>query len=130
MVSNPRSYKSKLLGLIIVAFLVLPTPMLFVDARSTTHQNSTVIDPVLTSKIHTAEPGERLPIVAYFSDGSNPDEMGVSIRSMGLVGIEIRHIFHLIPAVSLYATGTEIQALSELHVKLLSVQDRRRPDGV
>ncbi|MHA2140645.1 MAG: S8 family serine peptidase [Candidatus Thorarchaeota archaeon] len=115
MVSYHRSNKAKILALMVIASLLMPTSFLLVEAKSNDVSSNPIIDPLLALAIRDSPLDEKLPVVVYFPDGSDPSLMTSAISSLGLADMEIRHVFDLIPVVSLYATGTEIEALSKQH---------------
>ncbi|MFW9883175.1 MAG: S8 family serine peptidase [Candidatus Thorarchaeota archaeon] len=110
-----RSYKAKLFAVLLIFTLLMPTSLILVDAKKKVASTNPIIDPFLAAAIDHASTGERLPIVVYFPEGTTTGSISVAIASLGLNGIEVRHVFHLIPAVSLYASPIEIEALSRLY---------------
>ncbi|MHA1925307.1 MAG: S8 family serine peptidase [Candidatus Thorarchaeota archaeon] len=115
MVSYHRSYRTRLLAGLLIVTLLMPTSMLLVDAKREDVSTNSIIDPLLAAAIENTSSDEKLPIVAYFPEGTSPERISSSIDGLGLSGIEVRHVFHLIPAASLYATAIEIEALSNLY---------------
>jgi hypothetical protein len=115
MVSYHHSYRTRLLAGLLIVTLLMPTSMLLVDAKREDVSTNPIIDPLLAAAIEDTSSGEKLPIVVYFPEGTTPESISSSIDGLELGGIEVRHVFHLIPAASLYATATEIEALSNLY---------------
>ncbi|MFW9911270.1 MAG: S8 family serine peptidase [Candidatus Thorarchaeota archaeon] len=114
MVSYHRIFKIRLLAVLLIFTLLAPTALLLVEAKSEISSANPIVDPLLVAAISDLPSGEKLPIVACFSDGASAGSIIMAINGLGINGEHVRHVFHLIPAVSLYASATEIDALSSL----------------
>ncbi|MFW9799553.1 MAG: S8 family serine peptidase [Candidatus Thorarchaeota archaeon] len=99
---------------IIILMLVLPTPLLVVEGSTQTSVPSSIIDPRLNAVMMNSKQKEVLPIVMQFPEGSTQETMQRRISRLGLQGVILRHIFSLIPVVSLYARVSDIESLAEL----------------
>ncbi|MFW9887209.1 MAG: S8 family serine peptidase [Candidatus Thorarchaeota archaeon] len=114
MVSYHRIFKTRLLAVLLIFTLLAPISLLLVEAKSEITSVNPIIDPLLAAAINDLPSGEKLPIVAYFPGGTSAGSIIMAINSLGINSDHLRHVFHLIPAVSLYASATEIDALSSL----------------
>ena len=126
MVSYHRSYKARFLAILVIVSMLMPSPILLANAKGNDGLLNPIIDPYLASAIRKTPLNERIPVVVYFPEGTNSDGISKAIGSLDLKGIVVRHVFHLIPAASLYATGMEIEALANLYsVKGITLDMKR-----
>ncbi|MEM2142784.1 MAG: S8 family serine peptidase [Candidatus Thorarchaeota archaeon] len=73
----------------------------------------------------TNEPSQMIPVVVRFDDEASKDEMTEILTGMRAEGLKIRHVFHLIPFASLYASAAAVSELiSNWRVKYIDI-DRR-----
>ncbi len=76
----------------------------------------TTITDALAYATSSSQPGEMIPVIAYFDEGTGPEEMLKTIRDSASEGYVVQHAFHLIPVVSLLATSDAVKALAESDV--------------
>ncbi len=94
--------KTRLAALLIMGLLIAPNPILLTSARSSSAQIARVfIDPKIEDFV-TDNPDGKIPIIMKFQDGMKFNDISKIIEGMDIPGIEVRHVFHLIPMVSAY----------------------------
>jgi len=106
-----------------LALLLMPVSIVVVEAATAggTEQTSK-ISAGLSEKMANIQSNELIPIVVQFPDGSESDWMRYVIEASDIDDVAVRHVFHMIPMVSLYAASDEITALATLReVKFLSL---------
>ncbi|MHA1772375.1 MAG: S8 family serine peptidase [Candidatus Thorarchaeota archaeon] len=72
-----------------------------------------IIAPSLQNAIKEQGTNYRIPVVFQFPEGTPSSYMEQVVIQYESKGIEIRHVFHLIPMVSAYATGQAISRLAD-----------------
>ncbi|MGY5862809.1 MAG: S8 family serine peptidase, partial [Candidatus Thorarchaeota archaeon] len=78
----------------------------------------------LSEKMASIQSSELIPIVVQFPDESESDWMRYVIEASD-IDVVVRHVFHMIPMVSLYATSDEITTLATFRdVKLISLDTK------
>ena len=86
--------------------------LLLQPAAASRVSDSPKIDAALTAEIASHEDGTMLPVFVEFQDGTGSETMLEAITKSVATGFVVRHVFHLIPVVSLYATGEAILKLA------------------
>ncbi len=66
----------------------------------------------LAAEMSSQPSGQMLPVFMQFQNGTDPQTMLEAITKTTATGFIIRHAFHLIPVVSLYATGETIREMA------------------
>ncbi|MCF2136384.1 MAG: S8 family serine peptidase [Candidatus Thorarchaeota archaeon] len=93
--------------------MLIPIPAL-VSGISVKTNNSvpSIIAPSLQNAIKEQCTSQRIPVVFQFPDGTPSSYMEQVVEQYETKGVEIRHVFHLIPMVSAYATNQAIVRLA------------------
>jgi subtilisin family serine protease len=108
--------------------LILPVFSLILDTSAIEGRSalSEIFSPLLRSQMEASSSKEMLPIILYFQDGTTQEEMIELIAGQELPSVEIKHIFHLIPIVSLYATTEAAKKLSRIStIKAMALDTER-----
>ncbi|MHA1588880.1 MAG: S8 family peptidase, partial [Candidatus Thorarchaeota archaeon] len=108
----------------------MPVSIVVVEAATTgSTEQTSKISPGLTEKMASSQSNELIPIVVQFPDRSEPDWMRYVIEASDIDDVVIRHVFHMIPMVSLYAASDEIATLAALRdVAFLSLDAKVSTD--
>ena len=106
-----------------LALLLMPVSIVVVEAATTgSTEQTSKIAASLSEKMASIQSTELIPIVVQFPDGSEADWMRHVIEASDIDDVVIRHVFHMIPMVSLYAASDGISTLATLRdVKFLSL---------
>ncbi|MCK4279466.1 MAG: S8 family serine peptidase, partial [Candidatus Thorarchaeota archaeon] len=116
----------KVAVLAFLALLLMPVSIVVVEAATTgSTEQTSKIAANLSEKMASIQSTELIPIVVQFPDGSEADWMRHVIEASDIDDAVIRHVFHMIPMVSLYAASDGISTLATLRdVKFLSLDAR------
>ncbi|NWF96241.1 MAG: S8 family serine peptidase [Candidatus Thorarchaeota archaeon] len=100
--------------LLVVSLLVLP---ICVPPVSLLHSTGTTAESVISSELAAliADSSERIPVILQFAPGTDQDTMRHAVERSGVDDIEIRHVFQIIPVVSLYADAQSVRALTTIN---------------
>lgn len=113
-----------LLILAIIMFTPMPVWSATSNPSNSTH---TGMSANLALAVATSQPDDIIPVVAQFPEGSSPEEMTYAIQTSELSSIVIRHVFQIIPMVSLYIRNDEVAALSKnLLISSLSLDVKKQ----
>ena len=113
-----------------LALLLMPVSIVVVEAATTgSTEQTNKISASLNEKMTNSQSNELIPIVVQFPDGSESDWMRYVIEASDIDDVVVRHVFHMIPMVSLYASSDEITTLAALRdVEFLSLDAKMSID--
>jgi subtilisin family serine protease len=113
-----------------LALLLMPVSIVVVEAATTgSTEQTSKISASLSEKMANIQSNELIPIVVQFPDGSESDWMQYVIEASDIDDVVVRHVFHMIPMVSLYAAPDEITTLATLRdVRFLSLDAKMSID--
>ncbi len=104
----------KLAVILTILLLVLPTSLLLVEGKTPESIAYPLVDARLTAAMADAASSDILPVVLHFPEGSTSEMMEADIARLDMERIAVRHIFNLIPVVSVYAAVSYVEILSGL----------------
>lgn len=108
----PAINKPTLTLLILAIIMFTPMPV-WSTTSSSSNSTHTGMSANLALAVATSQPDDIIPVVAQFPEGISPEEMTYAIQNSGFSSIVIRHVFQIIPMVSLYIRNEEVAELSE-----------------
>ena len=99
---------------LLLVLILLPVSSLLIETTTTEvgFYQPEIISPLLLSQMEKSDSEDYIPIVLHFQDGTTHEQMIELVADQDIPGVEIRHIFHLIPIVSAYATIDAVEKLS------------------
>ncbi|MHA2433892.1 MAG: S8 family serine peptidase, partial [Candidatus Thorarchaeota archaeon] len=104
----------KLTVILTILLLAMPTSLLVVEGKSREPLTNPFVDVRVAAAMVDANPTDILPVILHFPEGSASEMMEFAIARLDMNSISIRHVFSLIPVVSVYATVSDLEALSGL----------------
>jgi subtilisin family serine protease len=109
-----RNYQKNQRALLLIILLIVPIFSILIDTTNATKDTDQleVISPLLQSQMDESSSGDLIPIILQFQKGTTQEEMNELLDTNEMLGLKIKHVFHLIPIVSLYATKEAAQKLS------------------
>ncbi|MFX1603262.1 MAG: S8 family serine peptidase, partial [Promethearchaeota archaeon] len=109
-----RPPTQKLAVILTILILVLPSSLLVAEGKGREPLPYPIVDARLAAAMAEAVPSEILPVVLHFPEGSTSEMMEAALTRLDLQSMRVRHIFSLIPVVSIYAAVSDVETLSKL----------------
>ncbi|MFO7837501.1 MAG: S8 family serine peptidase [Candidatus Thorarchaeota archaeon] len=103
------------IGILVLLFLPM-VPVQSHQIQANLGQENTIIEPELAEKMNSFPSNQKIPIVVNFPDGYSSHEMRAVLEELDLQNTLIRHVFSLIPVVSLYAGSNDIETLASIPI--------------
>ena len=115
MKQHPPRPKLTVLAIGILVLLFLPlVPAQSHEVQADFSEKHPKIEPELIEKMNSVPNEEKIPIVVNFPKGYSQREMSDFLQELDLQDVLVRHVFSLIPVVSLYAEKSAIKELTTI----------------
>ncbi|MHA2134609.1 MAG: S8 family serine peptidase [Candidatus Thorarchaeota archaeon] len=127
MSKTSSSLLRRLLAITLVTLFIVPSPVLLVSSASVdSSSEKPLIGPSLAAEIRESPNDGAIPIVLHFPEGFTSQQMTDALGHEDLSGFTLRHIFHLIPKVSAFASANTIDDILDIESLVGVSLDQKR----